>query len=430
MIYLLIFTILLFFIFSFFIFGKNILNPSVVLNGTFLVSLLFSAFNIKKWGVSFSEETYLIVVLALLFFLVGNLLVKTLNIKIQKNSEYKVLKISFLKFLVINVILLIGLYKYFKDTYYLSLMAGNPGNLKLMLYYVREAKLKFYDVSKISNLFFMLAQAFAYVSIFYFFFIVINNKFKIKKILILLPAVIYLGFLFLTGGRTGFIYLIVYSINIAFLLSYHKNNYTVRNLKKIVFYLVLSLIIFFIVFSIAGSLKGQLQTKEAIAERIAIYTGSSIPALNEYINSGKIITNNIIGGNLFFNLYSFLKKLGMEIPNLYAPLYFTDFEAGYRTNVYSGIIRYINDLGLFGMLLIMLFLGFFYGTFYSFISKRKNAFLLILYSMYCYPVYEFVIEERFFMDLFPYGFLYMFAFISFAYLILIKDNRIFYNKKK
>lgn len=430
MIYLLIFTILLFFIFSFYIFEKNILNPSVVLCGTFLVSLLFSVFNIEKWGVYFSEKTYLIVVSALFCFIVGNLLVKILNFKIKKNTEYKIKKNSFFKFLVINIILLIGLYKYFKDTYSLSLIAGNPGEFKLMLYYVREAKLKFYDVSRVSNLFFMLTQAFAYISIFYFFFLTINNKFKLNNVFILSPAIIYLGFIFLTGGRTGFIYLIVYSINIIFLLSYQKNNFTIKNLKKMVIYLILSLIIFFIFFSIAGSLKGQVQTKDAIIDRISIYTGSSIPALNEYINSEKIIGSDIIGGNLFFNLYSFLRKFGVEIPNLYAPLYFTDFKAGYGTNVYTGLIRYMNDLGLYGMLLMMSFLGFFYGTFYDFVSKRKNAFLLILYSAYCYPVYEFVIEERFFMDLFPYGFIYIYIYTSFAYYILIKNNKLFKRTKK
>lgn len=422
MIYLLIFTIILFFIFSFYIFEKNILTPSVVLCGTFLVSLLFSVFNVKKWGVCLSEKTYLIVVLALLSFMIGNLVVKILNLKIKKKSEYKIKKNSFLKFLLIDIILLIGLYKYYKDTYSLSLIAGNPGGFKLMLYYVREAKLKFYDVSRISNLFFMLTQAFAYTSIFYFFFLTINHKFRLNNILNLSPAIIYLGFIFLTGGRTGFIYLIVYSINVVFLLSYQKNNFTIKNLKKVVLYLILSLIIFFVFFCIAGSLKGQIQTRDIIIDRIAIYTGSSIPALNEHINSGRMIESKIVGGNLFFNLYSFLKKFGIDIPNLYAPLYFTDFKAGYGTNVYTGIIRYINDLGFFGMLLTMAFLGFFYGTFYSFVSKRKNAFLLILYSMYCYPVYEFVIEERFFMDLFPYGFMYTYIFISFAYFILIKNN--------
>lgn len=424
MIYILFIGILILFFISFFLFKKNILNPSVILCSVFLVSLFFSILNAKRWGINFHLNTVLIILGTIIAFILGNSLVYLLSKKIKKSVkiEEKVLieNISFKALIVIDVIFLIALYKYFQEIYKLSLLGGNPGGYSLMLRYTRIAYLNFFRINKfmIYSLYFIKATS--YVCFFIFSYITIFNKFVIKNLFLLSPMIIYCCFIVLSAGRTEFIYLIIYMLIIYFVLYQQKYNFTYKITKKIIFYGILSLIIFFIIFSLAGLLTGNTQTR-SIFEMISIYTGSSLPALDIYMNSIKN-SNIYFGENTFFQIYDILRKIGYEIPKFYAPYEFIYF-GNIRTNIYSAIIRYYDDFGIEGVLLITFLLGSFYGIFFYYASyKKKNFFILILYASFCFPVFEFPIEERFFMFLFPTGFLYNYISLGIVYYFLGYQN--------
>lgn len=423
MIYLLFIGILILFFVSFFLFQKNILNPSVILCSVFLVSLFFTILNIKNWGITLHLNTTVIILETIIVFILGNSLVYLLPKQYKVFTEEENIEIeipSFKIILIIDIILLVLLYKYFQEVYKLSLIGGNPGGYKLMLAYARNAKLNFYNVNRIFTYSIYLTKSISYVCFFIFSYINIFKKFNFKNIFLLSPIIIYCGFIILSTGRTDFIYLFVYMLVTFFILYQQKYNFDSRIIKKIIIYGVLTLIIFFVIFSLAGLFTGKTQSK-SIYDMISLYAGSSIPALDVYLNSPKF-SNNYFGENTLFLVYNILRKFGYDIPNLYAPYEFV-YLGKIETNIYTAIRRYYEDFGIFGLNIITLLLGSFYGIFFHYSSyKKNNFFILILYATLCYPIFEFPIEERIFLTLFPTGFIYNFITLTIVYYFLVHKN--------
>lgn len=420
MIYILFIGILILFFISFFLFKKNVLNPSVILCSVFLVSLFFSILNVKKWGIVFHLNTVLIILSTIIVFIFGNsivyLLVKKKKITISK-VPIRIKKISNKTIFFINISCLFLLYLYFQEIYKLSLLGGNPGGYDFMLSYARNAVLNSFKIKSTIGYCTFYVKAVSYICFFNFSYIIIFDKFKIKYLFLLLPIIIYCGFIVLSTGRTDFIYLLIYMLNVFFILYQQKYNFSFKTNKKIAFYGVVSLIIFFIVFSLTGLLRGKIQFKN-IFEVLSLYTGSSLQAFNIYLESPEIL-NKYFGENTLFLVYNILRKLGYKIPYLYAPYEFIYF-GGIKTNIYSAMRRYFEDFGIEGLVLIVFLLGIFYGIFFYYASyKRNNFFILILYASFCYPIFEFPIEERFFMFLFPQGFINNTIVLGVIYYFLI-----------
>lgn len=427
MIYILFIGILILFFLSFFLFKKNILNPSVVLCSVFLVSLFFSILNIKNWEINFYLNTILIILGTIIIFIIGNSIVYLLPKKSKiiykgiDNSVYIKL-VSFKVMFFINLISIVLLYKHFKEIYKLSILGGNPGGYNMMLYYARNAMLNFYYVENaLVKYSFYFFKAISYINFFIFSYFIIFGKYKLKNmILLIFPIIIYCISIILNTGRVDFIYLLIYMLIVFFILYQQKYNFSPKITKKIIFYGILSLMAFFIIFSLVGLFTGKTQSR-SVFEMISIYTGSSLPAFNIYMNSPKI-PNKYFGENTLFLVYNILRKFGYNIPNLYVPCEFISFKV-MTTNIYSAIRRYYQDFGIEGLFLITFLLGIFYGIFFYCASyKKNNFFILILYATFCFPIFEFPIEERFFMSLFPQGFIYNFISLGIVYYFLVYRN--------
>ncbi|MDY5795752.1 MAG: O-antigen polymerase [Fusobacterium gastrosuis] len=432
MIYILFIGLVFLFIFSYCIFKKNLLNPSVVLCSVFMISTFFFMLNYKKWGIYINEKTILIIFLTIISFIAGNLL-----IYFNHNSKkYKILKkqdinttitIGIKKTILIDLLLLVGLKFYIKNVYEISLLGGNTGGYENMLFYARQAKLNFYDINRVSINIFYFTKAISYIYIYNFLNFTFQKGLKLKKIYLLSPVIIYLVFLIFSTGRTELIYLFIYSLTIYFVLLYRQYNFDTKINKKIIIYSLLSWGVFIIFFFISGKILGRSDSKMFYS--ISRYTGSSIAALNSFLNNN-IENNNIyFGQNTLFSIYSILRKLNRDIPNFYAPyefVYFNDM----RTNIYSAIRRYTEDYGMVGLYSITFFLGAFYGRFFDYVTYKKKNFLLIMYSVFSFPIFEFPIEERFFMVLFPSGFINNFIFIGSLYYILIYRPSKKYKRKR
>lgn len=423
MIYLLFIGILILFFVSFFLFQKNILNPSVILCSVFLVSLFFTILNTKNWGITLHLNTTVIILETIIVFILGNSLVYLLPKQYKIFTEEENIEIeipSFKIILIIDIILLVLLYKYFQEVYKLSLIGGNPGGYKLMLIYAREAKWKFYDVSRFSTFGVYFTKAVSYICFFIFSYISIFKKFNFKNIFLLSPIIIYLGFIILSTGRTEFIYLLIYMLVSFFVLYEQKYNFNPKVTKIIIICGIVTLILFLVIFTLTGLFNGRMQSGR-IFKTISFYSGSSIPALDIYLNSPKV-PNNYFGENTLFGVYNVLRKFGYKIPLLYAPYEFVYF-GDIMTNIYTAIRRYYEDFGIFGLNLITFLLGGFYGIFFHYSSyKKNNFFILILYASFCFPIFEFPIEERFFLMLFPTAFVYNFIFLGIVYYFLVYRN--------
>lgn len=423
--YILFSGVLILFFLSFFLFKKNILNPSVIVCSVFLISLFFSILNEKEWKINFHLNTILLIFSTLIIFILGNstvcLLFKKRYKRIKKNKIISNKIISFKVVLLIDIILFIVLYKYFDETYKLSLIGGNPGGYNLMLFYARNAKLNFHSINRLTVYSSIFVKAISYIYYFIFSYFSIFKKFKIKNLFLLSPLLIYCGFIILSTGRAEFIYLLIYMLTIFFVLYQQKYNFSFKVTKKIIVFGILSLIVFFIIFSLAGLLTGKTQSK-SVFEMISIYTGSSLPALDIYINSPKI-PNKYFGEHTLFTVHKILRIFGnTQIPQLtstYDFVYFGDI----KTNIYTPIRRYFEDFGLFGLYLITFIFGKFYGIFFYCASyKKNNFFILILYATFSYPLFMFSIDDVFFKGLFPMELIYDFIALGTIYYFFVYKN--------
>ncbi len=427
MIYLLFIGMLILFFVSFFLFQKNILNPSVILCSVFLVSLFFTILNIKNWEIKLHSNTVLLILETVIAFILGNGMIYLLPRKYKTFSEFKNENIeikvpSFKIMLIINIILSILLYKYFREIYKLSLIGGNPGGYNLMLFYAREAQLKFNNVNRVLTYAIYFVKSISYVCLFILSYNSIYKKFKIKNLVLVTPTLIYLGFIILSTGRTEFIYLLVFILVMFFTLYQQKYSFDSKLTKKIIIYGILILLLFFVIFSLVGLLTGKTQSR-SIFEMISIYVGSSIPALDIYINS-PIIPNTYFGENTLIPFYKILRVLGYEKGPLIYPASEFLFFGGIATNIYTAIRKYYQDFGIVGLNLITFLLGCFYGIFFHYSSyKKNNFFCMILYSNLCYPIFMFVIEDLFLTGFFPTGIIYNFVALGVTYYLLVYKNR-------
>lgn len=431
-IYILFVGILLLLFCSFYIFRKNLLNPSVVLCLAFLLSVFFLMLNAKTWGVQLSDKTVLIVFFTLLIFIFGNLTIYIFYFSnrkkiLKKEDSFIIPRVSFKLVIIIDFFLILGLIHFIKNVYELSLIGGNPGGYKDVLYYVRIAKLNFHDISRLNMNIFYFAKAISYICMYSFIYLALFKGFKVKYLYLLSPVPFFLTFVVLSAARIDIIYLFIYIITIFVILLYKRENFHISANKKIIIGTSIFWGIAIVLFFISGKLfLGRSDIN--VFSSVSRYTGSSLAALNEFLNNFETNNNEYFGQNTLFSVYRILKRFKPEIPNFY-PSYEFSYFTGMRTNIYSAIRRYIEDYSILGHFLITFCLGIFYGIFFEYIAYKRKDFLLIMYATLSFPVYEFPIEERFFQFLLPSGFINNFIFIGLVYYFFIYRINLKNNKK-
>lgn len=394
-----------------------------MLCSSFLLCLFFTILSLKKWGVEFKVISIFVILLTLISFIFGQY-IAYLNFKVKDihNKSFKLITpISRKMIYFILVLFSIFLFFYFQDICRLSVIGGNKDGYTELLYYARKAQIEGESIKKSSAYIFMIQKSITYICIFNYIYIYIYyNK---NMLYLLTPLIWHIMFLILTTGRTEFIYLISY-IGIILMVLYSR--YKLKGKNK-TFFILKNLLkyfcIYILIFSVLGSIRDGNFTLKKILERISLYCGSSLAALNLYLVNFRVKENSYFGENTLFLMYNILRKIGFNIPKFFIPddpIYFSN---GEMTNIYGAIKRYMEDFGILGLIIIASILGFFYGKFFLKAYYGKNFKVLILYCALCFPIIEFPIEERFFMVLFPQGIVYNVFFIYLSYYILIKERK-------
>jgi oligosaccharide repeat unit polymerase len=233
-----------------------------------------------------------------------------------------------------------------------------------------------------------------------------------------LPVLIYIVFIALSAGRTGFIYLIMLWIVIGGVFFMQKHQWNSRFSLKILTSAFFGMILFLGIFVFVGSFRSD-KILEMPLTIVSNYIGQSIPLLNDFILHPRP-PDTYFGENTLFGIYSFLRKFGFDYPFFYAPYDFTVLN-GMRGNVYSIIRRYLEDFGYFGLFFLMFSLGFFY-SFLFFMVRRMRDLRLLLYASIFFPIVEIAIEERFFMSVVASGTVYSFILLFFFYYLFVNKR--------
>lgn len=400
MIYILVISLLVMLLIGFFITKFDLLSPWLISISVFIISLLFVILNKDNWDISLSPYTVLIIIAALLLFGIGETLARVVfgdtPTTIIFKAQNKIINSHLLNFLVymFSVVVLIWYYLRMQE---IAGMVGYSGGQQLLIQYARLGMLQHgISIGPVLAIATFILRALSYIYTFIFLYnIYMFSVLRIKnEVFYLIPSIMYLVQTSLSGSRGAFIEYFTYVIILAgiFLKKTTKSN--IKTNKKIAKYAVLGLITFFIIFIFLGNLKGWKGAD--VKSLLSTYTGGSILAFDNYLNSPKL-PNEYFAEETLLGVNSLLSRIGIyerEFPRI---LEFTDIGANIITNIYSSLRRYIQDFGILGMTIIQVMVGFFFGACYLKIKKsRRFNYIVIFYSMLFMCVIYQSIDEQFF----------------------------------
>ncbi len=415
---------------TFFLMNHDLTAPVVAFNGGMTFSSFFALISVNRWDLIIHSNTILTITTALM-------IMSTSSYFAYKSYKGKNLeKFSPIEFPTLNVKLLVSIflmfvlaYFSFTEMYHLSISLGNTSGYTNIINTVRPAieKEQVY-MSRWMSYRILIAQFITCFYLYMFFSNTIFFKFRIKYLLLLLPSMCYFPFIILSTGRIALLVLLIYIFVIAGTLYQKKYNYNLSSSIRILFNALIGCIVFVLFFFLLGELTGKsLSATRSPVVIISHYAGLSIPAFDHYLNYINIDTG-YFGETTLVGPYRNLNALGFSLPT---PRIFLDFVKmdGIDTNVYTALMRYLNDFGLIGMYGVVSLLSMGYSSLYYFIKYRSNnPIYLIFYAMNVFPLYLFSIDDRFFIDIVNMQFLYGLILLWICYKVYIKPNLI--NRKE
>lgn len=384
---LLLFNLLLIIFINIFILKKNLVSPTVAYTLPFALSLTIMLFNYIIWKIDISQETYLIIIASVLFLCFGELNGSFIyRNKTPNNNFVKILKPN-VRFTYLCIIF-ITITLYFYINFVIKTGKANLSSSITLLSAFRGAEKNMSLTLKISV---SVSRLLAY----YFLYSFIQNYtfLNIKKIIYCIPFLLYLIISISSSSRIEFLYFFVFSVVIYYIFLKIKFNWTKVLNKKILTIIFISIILILISFYILGFLTGK-SVDYNVFQVINIYAGSSIKALDNYINNFNYDFSNI-GSETLFNENNFLNIIFNIKSSQNQFLEFTNIENLYRTNIYTNIRRLLNDYNYFGLFFIQFLTGFVYSVIYLKMKKGKqNNTLIFIYSYFLIYLIFSVIDER------------------------------------
>jgi oligosaccharide repeat unit polymerase len=429
MIYILFILLISFAIFSYIIFGENILSPTVIATIMFAVSTFVAMINVNIWKFTIAPITVVVILTSLMAFGIGEFLVHVMYYNKKRQITYilpqRLIEISFLVILFLSIVLIFLVFHYYSETVKVAKYYGYTDG-PLMLWYVRQSysdldspvardAIALYS-SRISEI---LAYIFTYIFLYNYIF------FKAKKIIrYIFPVLVYIPYIILTGGRTGFIILVTVWIIVGSLFFLQKNKWNRHIMKKIIIVGIIGIGAFFSFFIFAGSFRNSKMLESGISI-LSEYIGVCIPGLDNYIVNYSGIKAKYFGGQSFREIYASLRQIGIDIPISY-----TQYRSGDEITHLHGLVgprnaatiieSYINDFGFLGLYILFFIWGYLFSFFFEQIRNKRN-YGLIIYSYMLYGVTEFIVTERIFTLFFSSIFIKKFILIVFFnYLFLDK----------
>ncbi|MFW6015261.1 MAG: O-antigen polymerase [bacterium] len=406
MIYILLFLLIIIILKIYILNGRNILSVSLVYTSMFILSSLIVSFSIDYFQVDISFYTIIVIIASIFFLFGGEIVANTVMLNkcqystfilYKHEKKYPPIKISnnILLFicLFMFVITLFNLY----NTYKISLVIGNPENIFDVFRYARRYIISNQyqqDSSIILGQLTVFSNVLAYYSLYVYLYNKILAEYNRKRYLI--PVFIHLVRLMSLTGRNSYIRFITLFCIYLFIFIKERVAWSNRKDIKILKTSILSLVFFIIFFRMFGNLTGSGGMTD-FWENITIYLGSSIIGLDIYLESNDV-GSIIFGQYTLINVYAFLRKFAIDIPLYRSFNEFFTWPNG-SSNIYTSLMRFIQDYTIWGMFFIQFWIGYFYTRYlqkirFKRIGKSSFVSITILGIMF-YPIVMASIENVF-----------------------------------
>ncbi len=379
--------------------NKDIISPWFITCLSFFASTFFLILVAPNWGIKIQSNTVWVILCAVAFFGVGEVLAQTLwNRGGYKSvryfgSEKSYIPIGLIKYGLAlafeTAILLLYIYKsvvLVKSQFVTSGLSEMMTYLRFLLIHT-DASLGLLGI-----MCYYLGFSFSLVAAF----ILINNLLVIRKWEkkdLLLVAMILEGvvFLFFSASRYVFIiYLVAVAIIYINRLRATGSTRKIVNSKGMKYAAVLG-VLGLSLFFVLGLFVGK-NTSNAF-DAVAAYVASPIAALNEFMK-GNVQGSQEWGGETLLGIRNLLNRFGFDVQTQSRMLDFIEFGNGYTTNVYTSLRRYLNDFGVVGMCIVQMMFGFVFSLLYMVSFNKKKSVFIILYAYLNYKlVLQFFDEE-------------------------------------
>ena len=423
--------------------NKDILAPSVLTCGVFIISISFALININYWGINYTSKTFIIMLVGILSFVIPGYFFNANSIKnsdkLKKFFNYDHIikpdkKILFL-LLIIDIVITIF---YIKEVYRISIIGGNNIGYFGMASYYRSYTAMSSEAEQLStflNQLLKLSRALGFVSIFV---IAYNSQIKksFKRDMVLWIFILIAVLQNILGGGRG---IMLWLAGTAFTSIYICNMSKYEWKRKINFkYIKNGIKVLAIILVVFYALKYFVRLGNSVnsfMDYISYYTGGSIENFNLYLKNPPYNSHLLFGQETFMGIYKTLDKLNlMSVANVYfqnGNLEMRFSNTGIVLgNVYGAIRRYYNDFGIIGVSILQFLCSIFYNKYYIRIKKNKvkdYKWSVLFYSYLSYHMFDMAIDDMFYKSFISFNMITSFIVLYVVYYILVKVK---WNKDK
>lgn len=409
---------------SFIFNGRDLLEPSVIVCISYIISILSAAVNIKTWRINLHNNTFWIITVGTVIFVSINTIIKyIMGLKYNKKyiikQDLKVINIQYFKIVLVAMFQIIVALFYAKSVRSLAVQYGSFNDFSSMMtvYRMNTSYGVNIGVSATINQFVKLSNVCAFVFLYVFINNILEKSKKKRNLLNIIPVVIYSIQVILTGGRFNLLVLVCSSVIIYNVLWHRKNGWNRQLGIKFLFKAIIILIIIFVGFYFLKTFVGRTAKVDFITY-ITSYVGGSIQLFDIYLKD-PISKSSIWGKETFYAINDFLRKIGLLNINAYIiHLEFRSSNGVMIGNVYTAYRRYIQDFGIVGMIILQSIFALVYSIFYEKIkiklTKKKLDYSLLVYAAISYPLFMHSINDYFFSVILSINYLTIIILLKFV----------------
>ncbi len=407
-IYYLLGIIILFLVVSYLANSRDILAPGVLLVVGYLIACISCIFNIEEWGVNLHFKTLLLISVGISSFLFGEFIV---NISRKKGLSFNdmtqpsTIIVSDLKIILFSLFNVVVFVLAIKDM--INVAGGWLGSLNTTMNQYRAA-FSYNDVRTDTTVvqLMKISKGAAYTFIYIF----LNNVVSVddaqkkgivrKNLKYMIPVISYLILTLFRSGRLNVIMLLVAGIFYWYFLWHRRVGWNRVLSGKFVKRIIVVFIVFCITFFATRELVGR-QNKSTFIDYLTMYFGGSFQLLDQFLKS-----NDVVGGTESFpGILMSLRKIGLYNEYIRKSLEFRTTPTGiYLGNIYTGLRRFYNDFGYFGLVIFQMIYGILFSVLYRKIRSlrslnRNNLFLIIFYGTVLFAPLTQAMEDHFWIDI-------------------------------
>lgn len=442
MIYLLFMSVFVLMIISYALCNQDFLAPPFIVCATYLVCILFAYYNERYFDLSLHNNTYAILMLGILSFVVAGVISYNMcrscsekdgnaerNLS-KKNSdaisENEIVYVDSWKLAIIIIIDVITFVWYFKEAYRISLLGGNTMGYSGMLQYFRAVNSYSIlsgeeGIPTLLNQLVKLNKVFGYV----FLYVFINNVIKqggIKKNLkCLIPVMFFACQTLLTSNRFPILYMVAAAFVMYYVLDKREKNWVSKDNTKYIKMAIKTLILVFAGFFLLRNVVGHNVTSQINDPLYYItkYVGGGINLFDLYLQD--VIRSDVWGEKTFAALYKTLTSFGIAEPSI-RHFEFRSSNGIVIGNVYGAFRRYYQDFGITGVIIFPAILACIYNLLYSRVKKerpkRNASFRLLMYAFIIEGIFFMPIDDFFFSSIISVNYVTLLILLKLTYMFI------------